>query len=145
MAAEIQQRLKSHKHNLLATLRADGSPRISGIEAWFWRDDLWLGMMPGSVKGTDLDRDSRFELHSAPMDLELHEPDARVRGTAEPVLDNPTIDAFAAFLPHPSTQPHDLALYRTNLIGAVLVRVEEDELVLDSWRPGKPVRSQSRR
>ncbi len=145
LAREIQNRFRHHKHCLLATLRADGSPRVSGIEAWFWNGDLWLGMMPDSAKGADLDRDPRFELHSAPTDLELLEPDARVRGTAVRVTDPAVIDTFAAMLPDPSTPPHEMALYRLDLTGAFLVRVRGDELVIDSWGPGTPARRRSRR
>jgi hypothetical protein len=39
------------------TLRADGSPRISGIEASFVRGQLWFGSMPDARKGQDLRRD----------------------------------------------------------------------------------------
>jgi len=145
LAAEIRRRFTHHKHCLLATLRRDGSPRISGIEIWFWKDDVWLGMMPNSTKGADLDGDGRFELHSAPTDLDLQQPDARIRGVVERIRDTDTIDAFAATLPDPSPPPHDMALYRIDLIGVVLVRVEGDELVMDSWRPGTPTRRQTRR
>ena len=145
LAQTVRDRFAHHKHCLLATLRLDGSPRISGIEIWFWQDDAWLGMMPGSAKGADLDRDPRFELHSAPTDLDLREPDARIWGAAESVGDQATVSAFAATLPDPAPPPHDMALYRINLRGAVLVEVEGDELVMESWRPGAPPRRHARR
>jgi hypothetical protein len=130
---------------LVATLRPDGSPRISGIELWFWQDDAWLGMMPNSAKGADLDRDPRFELHTAPTDLDLQQPDARIRGTAERVEDDATIAAFAATLPNPAPPPSEMDLYRIDLTGAVVVCVEGDELVVKSWRPGSPTKRQTRR
>jgi hypothetical protein len=40
----------------LATLRRDGSPRISGTEVEFTDGQVWLGMMPGSLKALDLRR-----------------------------------------------------------------------------------------
>jgi hypothetical protein len=52
----------------LATVRADGSPRISGLEAKFIEEDLLFGSMPGSRKGADLLRDPRFALHSGSID-----------------------------------------------------------------------------
>ncbi len=145
LARIVRERFTHHKHCLLATLRRDGSPRISGIEIWFWQDDAWLGMMPDSAKGADLDRDPRFELHSAPTDLELDEPDARLRGTAERIHDEATINDFAAALPDPGPPPHEMALYRIDLTGAILVRVVGDELVAESWRPGDGVTRQARR
>jgi hypothetical protein len=145
LARTVRDRFTHHKHVLLATLRADGSPRISGIELWFWEDDAWLGMMPDSAKRADLDRDPRFELHSAPTDLDLREPDARIRGRAVRIEDETTIAAFAAALPDPAPPPHEMALYRIELAGAALVCVEGDELVIETWRPGSLPRRQSRR
>jgi hypothetical protein len=49
-------------------LRADGSPRISGIEAGFEDGELGFGSMPDARKGWDLRRDPRFALHSATVD-----------------------------------------------------------------------------
>lgn len=46
-AALIKAGFDSHKHKRMATLRKDGSPRISGVETTFADDQLWLGMMPG--------------------------------------------------------------------------------------------------
>ncbi|NNC91124.1 MAG: pyridoxamine 5'-phosphate oxidase family protein [Acidimicrobiia bacterium] len=145
MAQRARDRFTHHKHVLLATLRANGSPRISGIELWFWEDDAWLGMMPNSAKGTDLDRDPRFELHSAPTDLDLQEPDARIRGRAIRIEEEATIAEFAATLPHPAPTSGEMALYRIELAGAVLVSVEGDQLVIETWRPGSPSHRQSRR
>lgn len=145
LAEKVRARFSHHKHCLLATLRLDGSPRISGIEIWFWQDDAWLGMMPGSAKGADLDRDPRFELHSAPTDIDLQEPDARIWGTAVRIEDQATIDDFATTLPHPAPAPGEMLLYRIKLEGAVLVGVDGDELVIDTWRQGVPPHRQTRR
>lgn len=58
------------KHATLATLRRDGSPRISGTEVVFDDEagEIYLGMMPGSVKALDLRRDPRLALHSPTVD-----------------------------------------------------------------------------
>src|SRR5258706_14090566 len=52
----------------MAPLRADGSPRISGIETVFEDGELVFGSMPNARKGADLRRDPRFALHSATVD-----------------------------------------------------------------------------
>jgi hypothetical protein len=49
-------------------VRADGSPRISGIECVFEDGDLVFGSMAHARKGADLLRDPRFALHSATVD-----------------------------------------------------------------------------
>ena len=57
LAAVVQARFDAYRHKILGTLRADGSPRLSGIETTFKDGELWLGMMPDSRKAQDLRRD----------------------------------------------------------------------------------------
>jgi hypothetical protein len=67
-AARVQALFDAYKHKTIATLRADGSPRISGIETTFDDGELVFGSMPNARKGADLRRDPRFALHSATVD-----------------------------------------------------------------------------
>jgi hypothetical protein len=63
LAARVQELFDAGRHKTIATLRADGSPRISGIECEFVDGELRFGSMPGARKGADLVRDPRFALH----------------------------------------------------------------------------------
>jgi len=67
-AGRVRALFDAHKHKTIATLRADGSPRISGIETVFEDGELVFGSMPNARKGADLRRDPRFALHSATVD-----------------------------------------------------------------------------
>src|ERR1051326_5281638 len=67
-ARRVEELFQSRKHKTLATLRKDGSPRISGTETQFEQGELWMGMMPGSMKALDLQRDPRLALHSPSND-----------------------------------------------------------------------------
>ncbi|WP_410606603.1 pyridoxamine 5'-phosphate oxidase family protein [Amycolatopsis sp. lyj-109] len=67
-AERVRALFDAHKHKTIATLRADGSPRISGIETVFENGELTFGSMPNARKGADLRRDPRFALHSATVD-----------------------------------------------------------------------------
>jgi hypothetical protein len=67
-AQRVRALFDAHRHKTIATLRADGSPRISGIETVFEDGELVFGSMPNSRKGADLRRDPRFALHSATVD-----------------------------------------------------------------------------
>src|ERR1700761_3540409 len=78
---------EAHVHKTLATLRADGSPRVSGLEAKFIEGELWLGSMPGSRKGADLARDPRFAPHSGSVDPPGWQGDAKLSGRAEESID----------------------------------------------------------
>lgn len=68
LARRARARFGLSKHKVMATLRRDGSPRLSGIEAEFDRGEVVLGMMPGSLKALDLRRDPRLALHSGTVD-----------------------------------------------------------------------------
>jgi Pyridoxamine 5'-phosphate oxidase len=67
-AGRVRALFDAHRHKTIATLRADGSPRISGIETVFEGGELVFGSMPNARKGADLHRDPRFALHSATVD-----------------------------------------------------------------------------
>lgn len=62
-AQRVLRLFDAGRHKTIATLRADGSPRISGIECEFVGGQLRFGSMPGARKGQDLLRDPRFALH----------------------------------------------------------------------------------
>jgi hypothetical protein len=62
-AARVRRLFDAGRHKTIATLRADGSPRISGIECEFTERDLQFGSMAAARKGADLARDPRFALH----------------------------------------------------------------------------------
>lgn len=141
----IQARFGHHRHCLIATLRLDGAPRLSGIETWFWEDDLMLGMMPNSLKAADLRRDPRFELHSAPTDIHLVEPDARLWGRAVPIVESATVRRFAASLPQLPDEHAAMDLFAAEIRGALLTRVDGDRLVFETWRPDAGLTRHSRR
>ena len=63
-AARVKARFEAGTNKTLATLRRDGSPRISGSEAAFVDGELTFGMMPGSMKLLDVRRDPRIAMHS---------------------------------------------------------------------------------
>jgi hypothetical protein len=67
-AGRVRALFDAHKHKTIATVRADGSPRISGIETTFEDGQLTFGSMSKARKGADLRRDPRFALHSATVD-----------------------------------------------------------------------------
>src|SRR3954466_12840582 len=81
-AKRVRAAFDAHGHKVLATLRADGSPRVSGIEARFADGDLWLAGMPRAGKVADLRRDPRMALHSGSDEPADFSADAKVSGRA---------------------------------------------------------------
>ena len=127
-------RLRSHRHTVLATLKADGSPRLSGMEAPIRSGHLWLAMTPGSCKAADLARDPRFSLHSAPDAEDLAEGDARIDGTVEPA-DAAQQAEFVAGHRYPVDDPSIMVLFVAMIHRIVLVRVAQHSLLIESWTP----------
>lgn len=103
-AQRVQALFDAHRHKTIATLRADGSPRISGIEAIFEDGELVFGSMSHARKGADLRRDPRFALHGATVDpvdgAEAQWPgEVKVSGRAipaGPIAEGPDGDRFHA-------------------------------------------------
>ena len=138
-AQRVQAIFDSRKHKTLATLRADGSPRISGIEADFAEGDLWLGMMPDSLKLRDLQRDPRMALHGISEDPPEGHPsawkgDAKISGRA-----------IAAQRPHRPTPP--ASWFRIDIEEVALTYVSDppDYLVIESWHPGRGLERKQRK
>ncbi|MGH2723688.1 MAG: pyridoxamine 5'-phosphate oxidase family protein [Actinomycetota bacterium] len=137
-AERVRRRFTAHKHCTLATLRQDGSPRISGTEVELREGELELGMMPGSVKALDLRRDSRLALHSATEDPPEEDPsswvgEAKIAGRAVEMSD-----------PREPAQPHR---FRVDIGEVVLTRVGQppDHLVIESWHPDRGLERRERR
>lgn len=136
LAAAVQARFEAHGLGLLATLRGDGFPRISGIEPLFADGELWLGMMPDSRKAHDLQRDPRLALHSATVDTQVTEGDARITGTAHEHTDEADKAAFlATFAQHTGQDAPEgpLHLFRVAPTEAMLLRPAGDHLDIRWW------------
>jgi hypothetical protein len=132
LARLARERLEAHPYLTIATLRRDGSPRISGIECSFEDGELWFGSMARGVKALDLQRDPRFALHSGTDHAD--EPftgDAKVSGRAVEVATDGDSHRFRADITEVSTVRHG--------------GDPPDHLVIDSWRAGEEPRRRLRR
>ncbi|HEX7304213.1 pyridoxamine 5'-phosphate oxidase family protein [Lentzea sp.] len=146
MAAFVQSRFAVDRHALIATLRRDGSPRISGVEPDFSRGELWAGMMPGSLKSRDLQRDPRFALHCMSTTASMTEGgDAKVSGTAEFFADKELYLAELFERTGWRPEPAELDLFRFDVHEVVQLTVEGDEMVVLSWGEGRGVRRVTRK
>jgi len=137
LAVAVRERFEAHRHKTMATLRRDGSPRISGTEVEIRDGHMWLGGMPGSMKCRDLQRDPRIAVHSGSDEPAVWTGDAKVAGRAVEVTDPQTIAAFA--VGQEQVPPGPFHLFRLDLTEASVVRLGEppDHLVVDSWAPGR--------
>ena len=138
LADHVRRCFALAKHATLATLRRDGSPRISGTEVDFADDgDVYLGMMPGSLKARDLRRDPRLALHCPTQDPPDNDPsswlgDAKLAGRAVEVSD--------------PTRDDEAHRFRIDVTEVVVTSVEGgDHLLIRSWHPGRGSERRERR
>lgn len=137
-AARVRAAFDAHGHKFLATLRADGAPRISGIEMRFVNGEPWLAGMPGSVKFADLRRDPRFALHSGSAEPDAFDADAKLAGRATEITSPDERGRYAAAAGIPP-EHMGFELFRIDLDQVVLVGLndEKDTLIVSSWWPGR--------
>ncbi|MFI9175691.1 pyridoxamine 5'-phosphate oxidase family protein [Streptomyces lincolnensis] len=142
LAKTVEDRFGAFTHHTLATLRKDGSPRTTGLEVRFLNGELWLGMMPNSLKALDLRRDPRFALQANPGEGQtMGGGDVRISGRAIEV-DDPEVKAGYTEEVEP---PEPLHLFRTELTEVVRTYIEDDRyLVVQIWKPGEPTRTLKR-
>ncbi|WP_432155400.1 pyridoxamine 5'-phosphate oxidase family protein [Streptomyces sp. bgisy153] len=139
LARIVEDRFGAFTHHVLATLRKDGSPRTTGLEVRFLDGELWLGMMPDSLKALDLRRDPRFALQANPGEgTGMGGGDVRIGGRAIEVEDPGTRSRYVEEV----EPPEPFHLFRTELTEVVRTYVEDDTyLVVQVWRPGERVRT----
>ena len=122
-ASRVRALLASRKHLTMATLRRDGSPRISGTEIEFAGGELRIGSMPGAVKALDLRRDPRVAIHGPTEDPPAGDAaawkgEAKIAGTASEVESGSSAHRFLI-----------------DVQEAVITRLNDagDRLVVESW------------
>jgi hypothetical protein len=130
--ARVRRRFDVGTNKALATVRRDGSPRVSAIEAEFSDEEVTMGMMGGSLKLLDVRRDPRIALHSPTIDAPENDPDwpgdAKLAGTLVETgaVSNPEV-------------PEGSAAFRMDIREAALTYVgtPADHLVIESWHDGR--------
>jgi hypothetical protein len=132
-AGRVQRLFDAGRHKTIATLRADGSPRISGVECEFVDGDLRFGSMSGARKGVDLQRDTRFALHGPTVHPEEGKEsdwpgEAKIAGRAIP--------AGPVSAGEGGEQP-DGQMFVADITEVVITRLnaEATKLVVESWTP----------
>ncbi|MGX7675927.1 pyridoxamine 5'-phosphate oxidase family protein [Plantactinospora sp. DSM 117369] len=138
-AARVRERFSAGTNKTIATLRRDGSPRISASELEFGDGEATLGMMGGSMKLLDVRRDPRIAVHSPTIEPPADAPeswpgDAKLAGRV-------------VAIPPPVNTPHAGAgFFRIDITELVLTYVgtPADHLVIESWHPGTGWRRRTR-
>jgi Pyridoxamine 5'-phosphate oxidase len=142
LVAAAREFLDAGVHKTLATLRRDGSPRISGTELQIREGDVWFGSMWQAVKARDLQRDPRFAVHSASVDPPAWRGDAKLAGRAEEITDPDLVARMNEGAP-----PGPSHLFRADITELSVVRLTAggEHLVVESWHEGRGLTRVERR
>jgi len=137
-AAKVRRLFDAGRHKTIATRRADGSPRISGIECEFTDGDLRFGSMTDARKGADLVRDPRFALHGPTF----HPEEGKERDwPGEAKIAGRAIAAGALPTDGGSEQPAgDLFIADITEVVVTGLDAEATKLVIESWTPDRGFR-----
>lgn len=127
LAERVQRLFDAGRHKTIATLRADGSPRISGIECEFRDGELRFGSMPDARKGGDLLRDDRFALHGPTVSPEEGKErewpgEAKITGRARPA---------------PPAEAAQGEVFVADITEIVFTHLDEEatKLIIEWWTP----------
>lgn len=143
LAPKVEARLRAHKHHVMATVRRDGGPRVSGTEVEISDDELYLGSMWEARKARDLMRDPRVAVHTNPGDGSMAGGDAKFSAVAVEVPDGEPAKERVRTEVAP---PEPFHQFRLELTEVVLTEVDEAAQLLHIhlWRPGQGVTTNSR-
>ena len=133
-ASRVRALMTARKHLTMATLRRDGSPRISGTEIQIVDGVLRIGSMTAAVKALDLRRDPRVAIHGPTSDPPAKKPagwkgEAKIAGIATEIE---SVDESHRFV----IDIHEAVITRLNEAG--------NRLVVESWNPARGHRSMER-
>lgn len=135
LGGRVQGAFERQVHHTMATLRRNGSPRISATEVDIRDGEMWLGSMWQARKALDLLHDPRVAIHCGTTDPDPDDPhampaDAKVAGRAVEVTDQAILDEFAEKAP-----PGPFHLFRVDIDEVVVTFVGDppDHMVVDFW------------
>jgi hypothetical protein len=125
-ATRVRKLMTTRKHLTMATLRLDGSPRISGTEVQFAGEHLQIGSMPRALKAKDLLRDPRVAIHGPTNDPAKGggwRGEAKIAGRAVEVPSDGDGNSF-----------------RIDIGEVVITRLGGQGLAIESWTPERGYR-----
>lgn len=145
LAAQVRALFERGRHMTLATLRANGAPRISGIECQFTDGEFCFGSMSGARKSADLERDPRFAIHSPCVDpvegKEAEWPgEAKISGRARAI--GPVAGEAEDAGDEADNDAPDGTLFAVDIDEVVFTHLDPEatKLVIEWWTPDRGLR-----
>jgi hypothetical protein len=128
-AERVRALFERDVNKTIATIRADGGPRISGTELRFEGGEVTLGMMGGARKLADVRRDPHVAIHSPTVDATTADwpGDAKLAG------------ALVAVPPPGEGAIAEAGYFRLDVTEVAIISVDQARglLTVESWHPGR--------
>ena len=140
LAARGRERIARFGIVHMGTIRRDGTPRISPIDAHFVRGSLTLVMIPGTHKLADVRRDPRIVLNALVHDAANHvSVEFKIRGCVVAVDDAKLRTATADTIAADSgwRPPEHWAMFAVEVENAAYIEWEKGLMRMDHWARGK--------
>jgi len=135
LAAEGRRLLDRHHLLLAGTIRCDGTPRISPIEAHIVEGELVHAMIAGTLKVRDLRRDPRIVLNSPVLHPGDPNEELKLRRRVRPVEDTALLaaahgkfEAVSGWRPQP-----DWPVFAVDLEEAAFIRWAGRVMHMSRW------------
>jgi hypothetical protein len=116
----------------LATVKADGSPRVHPVTPIVGEEYLFIFMEPTSPKGGDLRRDGRYAMHCSVRDSGGGEGEFAISGRAT-LVEEPHLRA-AAIQAASYTPQERYILFSLSLESAMMTVYQEGKTVRRRWQ-----------
>jgi Pyridoxamine 5'-phosphate oxidase len=137
-----RQRLLDPGVVLVATIRRDGTPRLSPVEPFVMDGELWLSMLWQSTKAADLARDPRILVHGVVTNRMGEEGEFKVRGHARSEKDRGVQSRYAAAVAQAlgwKPDPGRFHLFAVDIDHLSYLRYDEPtgDQYVTQWPPGR--------
>jgi hypothetical protein len=134
-AAQGRELIERFRFVLVGTIRRDGTPRISPVEAHIVGGRLMLVMITGTLKASDLLRDPRILLHSPVTHPDDHNAEFKLRGRAIELGDQALREATADAIAEASgwRPPLGWHFFSIDIEDAAFIMWEGGELRMARW------------
>jgi hypothetical protein len=142
LATSGRELLERFRFVYIGTLRRDGTPRISAVEARIVLGELAMSMIPGSLKARDLRRDPRIALNAPLQHPDDPNEEFKLRGRAVEVRNGRLTEAVAAAIESTSgwRPPLEWPLFAVDIDEAALIAWNAGVMRMSRWSPGEGVR-----
>jgi len=135
LAAQGRELIDRFGFVLVGTIRRDGTPRISPVEARVVQGHLMLVMIRGTHKARDVLRDSRLVLNTPVFDPMDPGSELKLRGRAVPVEDRGLLEATAQATKAASgwRPPADWHFFSIGVEDVALMEWDRGALAMTRW------------